>query len=333
MNLFLELHDLFLLLALHDTNMFTLNFIDEFRSNLLFQTIHEHLALGISLFRLTVNLSILIAERFNPSSRNLPLTRLRILFANLVKRFQALNLRVSDFTHDDLVRVIKDHWTVAVFNHFFLNVHDVEAGIRLLHDHLRNILVLVYSSEESVVGVMAVLFAQVWNILLGLLLSLHIFHVDRMSKGVWLISFVVLGIFELLHFFPRAMMIFGVFHIMLLGLTSDVISPRATPKRLIPKDDEARLRMLRRSLRWLRNVILMIWHRLIIHLVAHILFLMQVLFHALALWILEGLHLIVAFLILHHLIHWVLLNSLLLDLLDLLHARAFLRLGFGWFCS
>jgi hypothetical protein len=42
-------------------------------------------------------------------------------------------------------------------------MHDVEvrAEIRLLHNHLRNILVLVYSGEEGVVGVMAVLFAQV----------------------------------------------------------------------------------------------------------------------------------------------------------------------------
>ena len=71
--------------------------------------------------------------------------------------------------------------------------------------------------------------------MLGLLLSLHVFHVDRMSKGVWLLCFVVFGIFELLHFVPRTLVIFGVLQIMLLGLASDVISPLVAPKRLIPK--------------------------------------------------------------------------------------------------
>jgi len=162
-DLSLELRDLFLLLALHDANMFTLNFIDELRTNLLFQAIHEHLVLSISLFRLDVDLSILVIDRFDLSRLNLPLARRRILVANLVKRFRALNLGVSNFTHDNLMRVIKNHWLVAVFNHFVFHMHDVEvrAEIRLLHNHLRNILVLVYSGEEGVVGVMAVLFAQV----------------------------------------------------------------------------------------------------------------------------------------------------------------------------
>lgn len=55
-----------------------------------------------------------------------------------------------------------------------------------------------------------------------------------MSKGVWLLGFVVFGIFELLHFVPRALVIFGVLHIMLLRLASHIISP-LTPKLLIPK--------------------------------------------------------------------------------------------------
>ena len=86
-DLSLELRDLFLLLALHDANVFTLNFIDEFRTNLLFQAIHEHLVLSISLFRLDVDLSILVIDRFDLSRLNLPLARRRILVANLVKRF------------------------------------------------------------------------------------------------------------------------------------------------------------------------------------------------------------------------------------------------------
>ena len=32
-------------------------------------------------------------------------------------------------------------------------------------------------------------------------------------------------------------------------------------------------------------------------------------------------------------VFWVLLNSLLLDVFDLLHVRTLLRLGFGWSCS
>ena len=63
----------------------------------------------------------------------------------------------------------------------------------------------------------------------------------------------------------------------------------------------------------------MIWHKLVIHLVVHVLFLMQVLFDVLALWILEGLHLIVAFLILHHLIHRVFIAIIFVRLLLVFH--------------
>jgi hypothetical protein len=79
------------------------------------------------------------------------------------------------------------------------------------------------------------LFAHVRNSLLGFLLSLQIFHVDRMSKSVWLFGFIVLGIFELLHFVPRALVIFRVLQIMLLGLPAHIVSPLISPKRLIPK--------------------------------------------------------------------------------------------------